>query len=243
MHNTENNPKVGIMNPVLTLHDLPQLDRPRERLMAYGVRNLSSVEVLALILGMGVQGEPVLKLAERLLATFGSLAGIAEASLEELQQIKGVGTAKACQLQACAEVARRMQVFQPEVGVAPKIVDPTNVASLARDHITDPHKEHYILISLDVRGKLLGIDTISIGILDAALVHPRETFATAMRRRAAKVIVCHNHPSGDATPSDDDLVVTKRLVTAGKIMGIMVVDHVIVTKHGFYSLQAEGQMR
>ena len=230
------------MNPVLTLHDLPQIDRPRERLISYGVRNLSSVEILALILGMGVQGEPVLKLAERLLSTFGSLAGIAEASLEELQQIKGVGTAKACQLQACAEVARRMQVSQSKAGVTPRIADPANVASLARGHIADYHKEHYILISLDVRSKLLGVDTISIGILDAALVHPRETFAAAMRRRAAKVIICHNHPSGDATPSDDDLVVTKRLVTAGKIMGIAVVDHVIVTKQGFYSLQVEGRM-
>ena len=170
------------------------------------------------------------------------MTGIAEASLEELQQIKGVGTAKACQLQACAEVARRMQASPLKADAMSKITDPTNVASLARNHIADQHKEHYILISLDVRSRLLGVDTISIGILDAALVHPRETFAAAMRRRAAKVIICHNHPSGDATPSDDDLVVTKRLVTAGKIMGIAVVDHVIVTKQGFYSLQVEGLM-
>jgi DNA repair protein RadC len=230
------------MTNVLTLHDLPKIERPRERLVAHGARNLSSVEILALILGRGVQGEPVVKLAERLLSTYGSLSGIATASLEDLQQIRGVGLAKACQLQACAEMASRMKMDNVVHDAPRKISDPQAVFQLAISHITDFHKEHYVLVSLDVRSKFLGIDTISIGILDAALVHPRETFAAAMRRHAAKVIVCHNHPSGDVNPSDDDLMVTKRLVTAGKIMGIAVIDHVIVSKDAFYSLQVEGRM-
>lgn len=226
----------------LTLHDLPAVERPRERLVAHGATNLSSMEILALILGRGVQGEPVMKLAERLLSTYGSLAGIAAASLEDLQQIKGVGVAKACQLQACAEVSRRIKlechIAEPRI----KVSSPEAVYAQIKNYLHDWHKEHYILISLDVRSRLLGVDIVSVGILDAALVHPRETFSVAMRRHAAKVIVCHNHPSGDVQPSDDDIVVTKRLVTAGKILGIAVIDHVIVSQDGFYSMQVEGRM-
>ncbi len=230
------------MSSILTLHDLPHADRPRERLVNHGVQSLSSVEVLAIIVGMGVQGEPVVKLAERLLAQFGSIQGIAQASMADLMSLKGIGMAKACQIQACAEMARRM--LQPTVNTTPttKITSPKTIHSLVKSHITDPYKEHYVLVSLDVRSHLLGIDVVSVGILDAALVHPRETFAAAIRRHAAKVILSHNHPSGEVNPSDDDLVITKRLATAGKILGITVVDHVIVTDEKFYSLQAQGQM-
>lgn len=226
---------------VFTLHDLPAVERPRERLMVYGVANLSSMEVLALILGRGVRGEPVMKLAERLLAEFGSLAGITNASLEDLQQVKGVGLAKACQLQACAEVVKRTQSDAVAFDQL-KITGPEIAVPILKKSINDWYKEHYILMSLDVRSRLLGVDVVSVGILDAALVHPRETFSAAMRRHAAKVIVSHNHPSGDVQPSDDDLVVTKRLVTAGKILGIAVVDHVVISQDGFYSMQTEGRM-
>lgn len=229
------------MANTLTLHDLPLSDRPRERLLAHGVQNLSSAEVLALILGRGVKGEPVMRQAEQLLATHGSLSGIASASLNDLQQLKGMGLAKACQLHACVEIARRIHSQQASKEQV-KITDPQTIHRLITNHITDFHKEHYIVVSLDARSRLLGVDTISIGILDAALVHPRETFATAIQRHAAKVIVSHNHPSGDSNPSDDDIVVTKRLVTAGKILGIAVIDHVIVTQNSYYSLQVEGRM-
>lgn len=230
------------MSSTLTLHDLPAVERPRERLVTHGVAHLSSVEVLALILGRGAHGEPVVKIAEQLLSVFGSLTGIAQASIQDLQAVGGIGLAKSCQLQACAEMARRMKQDQSEVSPASKISSPEEIFSLITKYITDPYKEHYLLVSLDVRSRLLGVDVVSIGILDAALVHPRETFAAAMKRHAAKVIVCHNHPSGEVQPSDDDLVVTKRLVTAGKILGITVVDHVIVSRDGFYSMQAEERM-
>lgn len=230
------------MTQILTLHDMPHTERPRERLVANGAQSLSSVEVLAIILGMGVHGEPVVKLAERLLATFGSIQGITKASLADLCAIKGIGMAKACQILACAEVARRMQQSSTNTEIPLKISDPKTVYSLIKDKITDSHKEHYLLVSLDVRSRLLGVDIVSVGILDAALVHPRETFAAAMRRHAAKVIISHNHPSGDVHPSDDDLLITKRLVTAGKILGIAVIDHVIVSDSRYYSLQAEGQL-
>jgi DNA repair protein RadC len=230
------------MNAALTMHDLPLAERPRERLVSQGAQSLSATEELAIILGNGVRGEPVTKLAERLLASFGSMQGIARASLADLQSINGIGRAKACQIQACAEVARRMQ--QSTINVLPqaKITSPEIVHTVINGVITDPHKEHYVLVSLDARSKLLGVDVVSMGILDAALVHPRETFATAIRRHAAKVILGHNHPSGDVEPSDDDLIITKRLITAGKILGITVIDHVIVSESSFYSLQAKGRM-
>lgn len=228
--------------PVLTLHDLPHADRPRERLASHGVQSLSSVEIVAIILGMGIHGEPVLKLAERLLAHFGSLNGIANASFADLTKLKGIGVAKASQIQACIEISRRIQQVDRSPSSAVKITSPQAVHRLVNEHIIDPFKEHYVLVSLDVRSKLLGVDVVSIGILDAALVHPRETFAMAMRRHAAKVIISHNHPSGDTTPSDDDIIITKRLVTAGKILGITVIDHVIVSESDFYSIQTQGQM-
>jgi DNA repair protein RadC len=181
-----------------------------------------------------------MQLAAELLRRFGNLQGIAKASLQDLQQVRGIGPAKACQLQACAEFSRRMHVDTPAQSI--KLTEPIGVWRLVKDKLADYHKEHYILISLDARSRLLGVDILSIGTLDAALVHPRETFAMAIRRHAIRVIVCHNHPSGDTRPSDDDLAVTKRLVTAGKILGIAVVDHVVIAKDRFYSLHEHGQI-
>lgn len=228
------------MQGSFTLREVPAVERPRERMVEHGIASLSTTEILALILGRGTAGQPVMQISHQLLSGFGSLKGIAEASLQDLQQIKGVGLAKAAQLQACAEIARRMQ--QAEVQDKTKLVNPETVWQLARSKVSHYHKEHYILLTLDVRQRLLGVDILSIGNLDAALVHPRETFEMAIRRHAAKVIVCHNHPSGDPTPSEDDVMVTKRLITAGKILGIAVIDHVIITHEQYYSLQEHGQI-
>lgn len=224
-----------------TLHDLPVAERPRERLQAQGIASLSSLEVLALILGRGIKGSPVMDLAQTLLKEFGSFKGISEASLEALQTVNGMGLAKAAQLQASIEVGRRITLDQTE-GKAIKITSADQVAKLVRQQLRHLKREHYFLVCLDTRNKLIAVDKVSEGVLDAALVHPRETFETAIARHAAKIIICHNHPSGEAQPSDDDLAVTKRMVTAGKVLGIAVVDHVIVCRNSYYSLQEHGQV-
>lgn len=222
-----------------TIHDLPKSERPRERLKKLGSNSLSAQELLALILGRGVRGESVSMTAQKLLSYFGSLEGIMNASLEDLQSVKGLGLAKASQLKACFEIARRVftkseiaeETKQKEVTSAQEIYE------LAKSKISNYAKEHLIVLSFDTRNKFLGMDTISVGTLNANLVHPRETFDAAIRRHAAHIIVAHNHPSGDPEPSEDDLEITKRLVESGKILGIEITDHIIVTKNRFFSFK------
>ena len=225
-----------------TLHDLPKSERPRERLKKLGPESLSAQELLAVILGRGVRGESVSMTAQKLLSHFGSLEGIMNASLEDLQGVKGMGLAKASQLKACFEVARRIftkdeiaeEVKQKEITSAKEIYN------LVKSKITNYAKEHLIVLSFDSRNKFLGMDTVSVGILNANLIHPRETFDVAIRRHAAQIIVTHNHPTGDPEPSEDDLEITKRLTEAGKILGIEVIDHIIVTKGSFFSFKDKG---
>lgn len=228
-----------------TLHDLPKSERPRERLKRLGPDSLSAQELLSLILGRGVRGESVSMTSQKLLSYFGSLEGIMNASLEDLQSVKGLGLAKASQLKACFEIARRVftkneiaeEVQQKEITSAEEVYE------LIKSKISNYAKEHFVVLSFDTRNKFLGVDTISVGILNANLVHPRETFDAAIRRHAAQIIVTHNHPSGDPEPSEDDLEITKRLVEAGKILGIEVIDHIVVTKNSFFSFKEKGLIK
>ncbi|PIP17882.1 MAG: hypothetical protein COX43_01835 [Parcubacteria group bacterium CG23_combo_of_CG06-09_8_20_14_all_35_9] len=222
-----------------TLHDLPQSERPRERLKKMGVEVLSAQELLSLILGRGVRGESVSMTAQKLLSHFGSLEGIMNASLEDLQSIKGLGLAKASQLKACFEVARRIFTKSEidEKSEQREITSAEEVFNLVKSKISNYSKEHLVVLSFDSRNKFLGMDTVSVGTLTANLIHPRETFDVAIHHHAAYIIVSHNHPSDDPEPSEDDLEITKRLIEAGKILGIEVKDHVIITKDGFFSFK------
>ena len=177
--------------------------------------------------------------AQKLLSYFGSLEGIMNASLEDLQSIKGLGLAKASQLKACFEVARRIYAkSEVDDEVKPKeVTSAQEVYKFIKSKISNYAKEHFVVLSFDTRNKLLGMDTVSVGTLNANLVHPRETFDAAISRHAAQIIVAHNHPSGDPEPSEDDLEITKRLVESGKILGIEVIDHIIVTKNEFFSFK------
>jgi DNA repair protein RadC len=224
-----------------TLHDLPKSERPRERLIEFGADSLSSIELLALILGRGVKGESVISTAQKLLNRFESLKKIIEASPEELMQMKGLGQAKASQLKACFEIARRVKVEDDDRISKKKkyknITCPEDMINIIRSKINNENRENFYVISLDVRNNFIGIDTVSSGTLSASLVHPRETFESAIRRHAAHIIVAHNHPSGDPEPSEDDIKITKRLVDAGKIMGIDVLDHLIITGENYFSFK------
>ncbi|UCD10251.1 MAG: DNA repair protein RadC [Dehalococcoidales bacterium] len=221
------------------MHDLPVSERPRERLFNHGVENLSAQEILALILGRGISGESVTVTSQRLLSQFGNLKGIADATLEELAKIKGIGPAKAAQIKAAFELANRLEKAD-ESGKKPVVKTPEDVVSLIQNKLKGKKKEYFLVLCLDTRGKLIKTSEVSIGSLDSSIVHPREVFKEALTASAASVIFTHNHPSGEPEPSEDDIKLTKRLADAGDILGIDVLDHVIVVDNDFRSLKREG---
>jgi len=222
-----------------TIHDLPVSERPRERLQKFGVEALSAQEILALLLGRGIAGESVTVTAQRLLSRFGNLKGIAGASVEELAEVKGIGLAKAAQIKAAFELANRLEGY-PEPGKKLSVKTPDEVMSLVRGRLRGKKKEHFLVLLLDTRGQLIKTSEVSVGSLDSSIVHPREVFKEAMSASAASVIFVHNHPSGDPEPSEDDVKLTERLVQAGEIMGIDVLDHIIIGDKNYLSLKSKG---
>ena len=224
-----------------TVHDLPKPERPRERLKQFGPEALSAQELLALIIGRVVSKKSVMTIAQELLIKFGNIKAISEATLEELSQIKGIGFAKAAQIKACFELGKRKDL-EPEQKDF-DIKDPQSVVKAIRASIKDKAKEHFKLILLNARNKIIGITTVSIGSLNASIVHPREVFKDAIAHNAYSVVLAHNHPSGDPEPSEDDLTMTRRLIEAGKILGIEVLDHIIITKNGYFSFKDRGLLR
>ena len=221
-----------------TVRDLPRQERPRERLQKFGPEALSAQELLALVIGRGIPKKSVMSIAQELLTRFGNVKAISQATIEELSQIKGIGLAKAAQIKACFELGKR-EDLEPEM-INFDIKSPESVVKAIRASIKDKAKEHFKLILLNPRNKIIGISTISIGTLNASLVHPREVFKDAIVHSAASVVLAHNHPSGDPDPSEDDVTITKRLIEAGKILGIEVIDHIIITKNGFFSFKERG---
>ena len=222
-----------------TIHDLPVSERPRERLQKFGVEALSAQEILALIMGRGISGESVMVTAQRLLSQFGSLKGIADASVEELAQLKGIGVAKASQIKAAFELANRLEGYSGS-GDKPVVKTPEDVAGLVRGKLKSKKKEYFLALLLDTRNQLIKVAEISIGSLDGSIVHPREVFKEAISASAASVIFVHNHPSGDTEASEDDIRITKRLAEVGEIMGIDVLDHIIIGDKKYLSLKREG---
>ena len=220
-----------------TINDLPKEERPRERLVKFGEQALSAQELLQLILGRGIAGESVAVTAQKLLAQFGSLQKLSEASIEELSSIKGIGLAKATQIKAAFEIGRRVSTQTLDYK-SKELNDPEKVYRLIKSKLKDYHKEHFYIIAINSRNH--SIAEVSVGSLNASVVHPREVFAEAIKNKAASVILAHNHPSGDPEPSEDDLLITKRLVESGKILGIEVVDHIIVAKDNFFSFKNKG---
>jgi DNA repair protein RadC len=222
-----------------TVRDLPKPERPRERLQKLGPEALSSQELLALVIGRGIPKKSVMIIAQELLARFRNVKAISQATLEELSQIKGIGLAKAAQIKACFELGKREDLEPPDL-VPFDIKNPEAVVKAIRASVQDKAKEHFKLILLNSRNRVIAISTISIGTLTTSLVHPREVFKDAIMHSAASVVLAHNHPSGDPDPSEDDLKITKKLVESGKILGIEVIDHIIIGKIDHYSFREKG---
>jgi DNA repair protein RadC len=227
------------MRDSFTVRDLPASERPRERLFKLGSEALSLQEVLALILGRGIKDESVMATSQKLISRFGGLKGFANASLEELTQTKGIGPAKAAQIKAALELSKRLEA---DVSEKPQqaLKSPEDVVAVMRAKLKGKKKEHFWVICLDTRSRLINCRPVSIGSLDTSIVHPREVFKEAVSSSAASVIFVHNHPSGDPEPSKEDIELTKRLAKAGEIMGIDVLDHIIVCDRDYASLKANN---
>ena len=220
------------------IRDLPTGERPRERLLHYGAGALSTAELLAIILRVGTSGENVVRVAEKLLARHDGLPGMAQATIQELCQDKGVGEAKAIQVKAALELGRRLLVAAPHE--RPQIRQPADAANLLMAEMQLLTQEHLRTVLMDSRNRVINIPTIYIGSLNAASVRVGEVFREAIRANSAAMIVVHNHPSGDPTPSPEDVQVTRQIVEAGSLLNIDVLDHLIIGRQRFVSMKERG---
>ena len=213
-------------------------DRPRERLRALGPEALSDAELVALLLRTGARKLDALALAAQLLGGLGGLPALARAGAQELSAHPGVGAAKTATILAALELGRRMAGRRLREGEA--IRSPEDVYRHFHPRLRHAAQERFAVIFLDGRHRVLGHEVVSQGTLTASLVHPREVFRPALRACAAALVLVHNHPSGDPTPSAEDREVTTRLARAGEILGVQVVDHVVIAERGYCSLREEG---
>ncbi len=204
-----------------------------------GAENLSAQELLAIILARGITRESVMVTVQRLFDKFGTLQGIAEASVEELRRVRGIGPAKACQIRAAFELADRWDKNQP-AGASLIIKTPEDAYSELKGKCRGQKKEHFWAILLDTRSRIIKTAEISVGSLDTSIVHPRELFKEAIAASASSIIAAHNHPSGNPEASQDDVKLSRRLKEAGELVGIEVVDHIIIGDGKYVSLKREG---
>ena len=224
--------------PDVMVREMPSEMRPRERLEQFGASALSKEELVASLLRMGAQGEAVVSVSKRLLTRFGDLRSLASASLEEIADVRGIGRVKAITIKAAMELG--MRLAEEKVDRSEPIRTAEDVWRLYGPRMRQPDKERFCVILLDTKNQVLEFHTVSVGTLNASLVHPREVFREAIRRGCHSIICVHNHPSGDPTPSADDIAVTKDLVKAGEIMKIRVLDHVIIGETRWVSMQETG---
>ena len=208
------------------IKDMPDRERPRERLAALGPDALTDAELIAILLRTGLKGQSAIEVGRALVQHFGSLNELARASLEELQAIKGIGRDKAIALQSAFTLARRMAA---EIQETAALMDaPKAIADLLREECRPYAVEHFFAILLDTRRRLIRKVHLTNGTLDAAIVHPRDVFRHAVAANASAMVLAHNHPSGDPTPSKADITVTRDLVRAGQLLKIEVLDHIIL---------------
>jgi len=215
----------------MKIKEIPKEGRPRERFLKFGPQALSDAELLAIILRTGSKGENVVDMSNRLIAEYG-LNKLFDCSLKELQRIKGIGPSKAMQILAIFEINKRQKFSDKPLQF---ISSARAVFELMYKKLKDENQENFIIIFLNNRNYLIGEAKISKGILDTSIIDPREVFKPAIRNSASRIILVHNHPSGDPSPSQEDLEVTQKLIAAGELLEIKVVDHIIIGKEGYWS--------
>ena len=224
--------------PVYRITDLHETERPRERLASLGPQALTNAELIAILLRVGVTGENAVQVGQRLLQQFGGLGGLHRAPIEELIDQHGIGEAKAAQIKAAIELGRRLTLEVPEE--RPTINSPADAAALVQYEMSALEQEHLRVLLLDTRNHVLDISEIYRGSVNMSQVRVGEVFKAAIRRNATAVIIVHNHPSGDPTPSPDDVAVTRAFVQAGKLVDVDVLDHLIIGRGRFTSMKERG---
>lgn len=218
------------------IKEMPKHLRPRERSMDVGMNNLSDQEVLAIIIRSGYREHTAIDVSMNLLHRYGSLKNISQLTVEELCKIKGIGKDKSIMLKAAFEIGRRSKIEKIE---KKQILSSKDASLVLENNLRGLNKEHFIILMLNTKNFLLGVETVSIGSLNSSIVHPRELFKSAINKSAAAIILAHNHPSGDATPSREDIEVTKRIKSGGQLLGIDVIDHIIIGDNSYYSFKEE----
>lgn len=221
-----------------TIKEIPLEDRPRERLISIGAQALTTAELMAILIHIGNSERSAVSLAECILAHFGNISGVAGATVEELSLIKGIGNAKAAQILAAIEFGKRVTLFSAES--KPQINNPRDVANILMPDLRYLKKETLKSLLLDSKNRILSIRTVSIGDLSSSIVHPREVFKDAVIASSASIIIAHNHPSGDPNPSIEDINITKRLMSAGELLGIELLDHIVIGDGTFVSIKERG---
>ncbi len=224
-----------------TIKDLPISERPREKLYSQGVEALSNAELLAIIIRTGSREDTAIDLARRILSLDNrGIAHLADVTLEELMGVKGIGHSKACQIMAAIEIGKRLNKRGPQDKV--KVTSPSVLVDLLMDEMRYLNKEFFKIAILDTKNQVLCIENISIGTLNASIVHPRDVFKISIKRNANSIILIHNHPSGDTTPSAEDISITNRLIDAGNLIGIKVLDHIIIGDNKYLSFKEKNLM-
>lgn len=221
-----------------TMKELPEDERPREKLLKYGAKNLSNAELIALIIRTGNKKRTAIELSQDILNYFGGLKALVNLSVEEIKEIKGIGLAKGAEIKAVIELSKRLSTSKETNKVI--IKNPRDIANLLMPELRYKKQEIFKLILLDIKNQVISTPLISKGGLSSSIVHPREVFREAIRRSSAAIILVHNHPSGIPDPSKDDIEVTKKLIEAGKIIGIDVLDHIVIGDGTFISMKEKG---
>ena len=220
------------------IRDLPQAERPRERLRGVGPGSLGNAELIAILLRTGVEGESVLNLSTRLLSRFGGLSGMARVTYSELCSLKGVSDAKACQLLAALELGRRLVSLHPEGRAA--VRSPQDVLNLLGVEMEFLDQEHLRVILLNTKNEVQAVREVYVGNVNSSVVRAAEVLRPAVRDNCPSIIVVHNHPSGDPTPSPEDVLITRRIRSSGETMDIDLLDHIIIGGKGYVSLKEKG---
>jgi len=226
------------LSETVKIVDLPVNERPREKLLQFGGEVLSNSELLAVILRSGNKKENVITLCSRLLSDFQGLNGLLTRAPEELMELEGIGTAKATQLLALAELCKRVKAFKS--GEEHKITQPKEAADLVMESMRCLKQEYLKVIMLNTKNTVIAVRDVSVGTLNSSLVHPREVFCEPLKRNSASIIICHNHPSGDPNPSSEDINITNRLKESGKLIGVELLDHLIIGDGKYISLKEKG---
>lgn len=227
------------MNNNVRINDIPENERPIEKLLINGPDSLNNAELLAIILRTGIRGENVIALSNRLLSEVDGLDGLLVSNYSEITNIKGIKKIKASQIIAMVELFSRFKTLR-SLSKGYKISSPSQLSEMLMNEMTDLSQEVLKLIMLNTKNEVIGVKDVFKGSLNTSIVHPREIFKEAVKRSSASIIICHNHPSGDPTPSKEDINITMRLKECGSIMGISLLDHIIIGNKKFVSLKEKG---